>query len=670
ETQAVLDTLVESLPTARLLLLATYRPEYQHGWGSKTAYTQLRLDPLPREQAQVFLDVLLGDGSGLQPLKQQVIALTQGNPFFLEESVQSLIETGGLGGARGAYRLGHPLQTLRVPDTVQAVLAARIDRLPPQEKQLLQTAAVIGHEVPFPVLRAIAELSDEDLSRSLSHLQAAEFLYETRLFPQHEFTFKHALTQQVAYETLLQEGRRVLHARVVAAIEALAGDRVAEQVQRLAHHAFQGEIWDKAVAYFRQAGDKALARSAFREAVTFFEQALVALKHLPGSHDAREQAVDLHLALHHALSPLEEYGRFFDHLREAEILAEALHDQRRLGLVLASMCSAFRVVQGDHDRAVECGQRALAIATAVGEFGLKVVSNHFLGQTYRSLGDYRRAMEYLRMAAASLEGNLSCEPFGLGGPVYVASLNYLVWCLADLGEFAEGIASAEEAVRIAEALDQPEGLLLAYRSVGYLYLVKGDLHKAISMLERGLALCQAGDLPGYVPWTASSLGYAYVLSGCIAEAIPLLEQAVQRPTSTGKVGHAVRVAYLGEAYLAAGRIDEAIELARHALEFSREHKERGHQVYALRLLGEIGARREPPESDQAGGYYRQALALAEEVGMQPLVAHCYLGLGRLYAQIGRRERARAELSSATGLYRAMEMTFWLPQAEAALIHTG
>jgi class 3 adenylate cyclase len=264
ETQALLDSLVESLPTARLLLLVNYRSEYQHGWGSKSYYTQFRLDPLPSASADELLQALLGDDPSLVPLKQLLIARTEGNPFFLEESVRTLVETGVLVGEPRAYRLAQALPTIQVPATVQAVLAARIDRLPAEEKRLLQTAAVIGTEVPLPLLQAIVDIPEATLHRGLAHLQAAEFLYETRLFPGPEYTFRHALTHEVAYGNLLLERRRVLHGRIVEAIEALAPDRVVEQVERLAHHAVRGEVWVKALAYCRQAGEKTMARSAHR----------------------------------------------------------------------------------------------------------------------------------------------------------------------------------------------------------------------------------------------------------------------------------------------------------------------------------------------------------------------------------------------------------------------
>ena len=264
-------------------------------------------------------------------------------------------------GEPGAYRLARALPTIQVPATVQAVLAARIDRLPPEEKRLLQTAAVIGTEVPLPLLQAIAELPEEALHRGLAHLQAAEFLYETRLFPEHEYTFKHALTHEVAYGSLLQERRRILHARIVEALEALAGTGVAEQVERLAHHALRGEVWDKALTYCRQAGAKAKDRAAFREAVEAFEQALKALTHLPEDSDTKGLAIELRLALGNPLYALGEYGRRLALLGEAEALARALDDRVRLGWVLASLTHGRRIT-GDYHGALVAGQQALELA--------------------------------------------------------------------------------------------------------------------------------------------------------------------------------------------------------------------------------------------------------------------------------------------------------------------
>jgi class 3 adenylate cyclase/tetratricopeptide (TPR) repeat protein len=666
ETQALLDGLVESLPTARVLLLVNYRPEYQHGWGSKTYYTQLRLDPLPPVSAHELLHALLGDDPRLAPLKELLIARTEGNPFFLEESVRILVETGVLVGPPGAYHLAQPVESLQVPATVQAVLAARIDRLPPEEKRLLQTATVIGTEVPLPLLQAIAELPEATLHRGLAHLQAAEFLYETRLFPERDYTFKHALTHEVAYSSLLLERRRVLHARVVEAIEALAGERVAEQVERLAHHALRGEVWDKALAYCRQAGEKAMARSAYREAVGYFEQALSVLSHLPEQRDTIEQGIDLRLALRSAFYPSGDWGRILAVLREAEALAEALDDPGRLGQVSMLLSNYFYGMCA-YDQAIASGQRALALAAASGDVVLHALTNRYLGVTYQFQGNYRRAIDCFRQTVASLEGTRPRERFGLPFLPVVASRAYLALGHAELGMFAEGRTLGEAGLRIAEEVDHPNSLMFACYGIGLLALRQGDLRRALPLLERAVGICQDTDLPAYFPWMAAALGAAYTLSERIADAIPLLTQAMEQTIATEAIilqAHCRLV--LGEAQVLAGRLEEAHALAEHTLAHARAHQERGYQAYAWRLLADIAARREPLEDAPAEAHYRQALALAEELGMRPLQAHCHLGLGTLYAKIGQAGQARTALSTAIALYRAMEMTFWLPQAEAVL----
>jgi predicted ATPase len=666
ETQALLDSLVASLPTARLLLLVNYRPEYQHGWGNKTYYTQLRLDPLPPVSADALLQALLGDDASLAPLTPLLIPRTEGNPFFLEESVRTLVETGLLVGAPGAYRLAQPLDTFQVPATVQAVLAARIDRLPPEEKRLLQTAAVIGTEVPMPVLQAIAELPEAAFHHGLAHLQAAEFLYETRLFPEHAYTFKHALTHEVAYGGLLQERRRVLHARIVEVLETLAGDRVTEQVERLAHHALRGELWAKALTYCWQAGDKALTRSANREGVACFEQALAALQHLPESRATREQAIDLHLALGLALQQRGEPAQKLDHLRAAETLAEALHDQRRLGRIYSAMTNTLWGM-GDNACALAYGQRALALAATLGDFRLQAEANFFLGQVYYGLGDYRQAMDLLRQNVASLQGDLLQERTGTPGPTAAFSRARLVWCLAEVGEFPEGMVRSAEAIRIAEASNYPYCLIAVHFAAGYLYLRQGDLPQAISMFERCVALSQDLHLPAWFSASISILGYGYALEGRAAEAVLLLEQAREHAAAGRFVSfHSATIAWQSESALLVGRLDDALTLAEQALAMYRKRKERGHEAWALRLLGDIATQRQPPEVETAEASYRQALALAEELGMRPLQAHCHRSLGTLYAATGQREPARTELSTAIALYHDMEMTFWLPQTEAAL----
>ncbi|MGH8072124.1 MAG: ATP-binding protein [Candidatus Entotheonellia bacterium] len=492
ETQALLDSLMESLPTARILLLVNYRPEYQHGWGSKTYYTQLRLDPLPPTSAAELLRALLGDDASFAPLHRVLIERTEGNPFFLEESVRTLVEIGVLVGEPGAYRLVQALPTIQVPTTVHAVLAARIDRLPAEDKRLLQTAAVIGTEVPFPLLQAIAELPEADLHRGLAHLQAAEFLYETRLFPDREYTFKHALTHEVAYGSLLQERRRTLHARIVEAIERLYPDRLTDQAERLAHHAFRGEAWWQAVAYLRQAGAKAFARSSNREALACFEQVLTALTHLPETREMLEQAIDVRFDLGDALKPLAEFERIEGYLREAERLAGRLDDQRRLGWLSANM-SSYYLNTGAHAADVRTfAQRVEAIGERLSDVPLQVAAQYYLALACYTSGDYRGTEDHCRRLMQSLQDDRTRERFGVAVFPAVLSHGYLARTLAERGVFDEGDAHGQEAIQIAEALDHPYSLVLACLALAYVNSLRGDLSQAARLLERAVGTPRGG----------------------------------------------------------------------------------------------------------------------------------------------------------------------------------
>jgi class 3 adenylate cyclase/tetratricopeptide (TPR) repeat protein len=668
ESQALIDSLVESLPTARLLLLVNYRPEYQHGWGSKSYYTQLRLDPLPPASAEELLHALLGDHPGLQPLTRLLIERTERNPFFLEESVRTLVETGVLIGERGAYSLTRALPSIPVPATVQAVLAARIDRLPQGEKSLLQAAAVIGKRVPFTILEAIAP--EGDLRLRLAHLQAAEFLYETSLFPELEYTFKHALTHEVAYTSLLQQRRRDLHARIVTAIEERSADRQAEHVDRLAHHALRGEVWDKAVMYLRQSGAKATARSAYREAVSCFEQALEALAHLPGSRDTMALAIDLRLDLRTALTPLGHYREILGLLGEAEGIARELHDDRRLGHVVADMSARLRNT-GDHAGALEAGRRASAIAASLGDRDLQFEATYRLAQAHFAVGDFARSVDLLQRIVDILGGGRVPEEVARL-PRYLAAWPraWLALGLASVGRLMEALAQGEQAVRIAEAADHLHSMIEARAALGRVHLDKGEFERAIALLESGLGPSRAWNI-----WDSSvfsSLGYAHTLSGRPGLGLPLLQEAVERGHSIDALGlgHAVRLSRLSEGFLLAGRIDDARERARQALDLATAQKERGNEAYALRVLGEIAARGERSEVAAAERDLGAALALGTELGMRPLVAHCHLGLGKLYRRTDKPEQAQGHLATATTMYREMGMTFWLEKAEAELAEAG
>jgi class 3 adenylate cyclase/tetratricopeptide (TPR) repeat protein len=663
ESQAFLEGLVDSLPTARVLLLVNYRPEYQHRWGRKTYFREMRVDPLPPQTMDAFLDTMLGKDPTLEPLKPLLAHRTEGNPFFLEESIRELVEMKFLAGERGDYRLVKLAETLNIPHSARAILTARIDRLASEDKWILQIAAVVGTDVAFALLKAIADASEEQLRSSLSNLQAAEFLYETPMFPDLEYTFRHALTHEVAYESLVRERRRAIHAAIVDATEELYPDRRAERVERLANHAMRGEAWEKALVYARQAGVKMLQRSSNLEAAAFFGNALEALNRLPVDRRTQELAIDLRFDLRSALMPLGEFGRTLDIMREAEQRAKELDDQRRLGRVSASMTNLFWEM-GEQDRAIASALRALGIADSVDDDAVRDMARRYLGRSYYAIGDYRKAIEVFRQIVGAPRADPA--PAATSGSAVLTRV-FLMLCLAELGEFAEAARYGEESLAIAQAIDHPFNLCAAHSALGRVHVHHGEFGKAAPLLEKGFEICKTANIPLLLPFSASPLGACYLGLGRTKEALPLLEAAVEHATSMRRmVEYAQWTFWLSQALLLDGSLDRAAEAAERALEFAQTYKERGQQAWTLRLLGDICVQRGPAAFGQAEEHYRQCLALAHELGMRPLQARCHLSFGLLHGHAGRDDEAHTALSTAHELMQAMNMTFWRERAETAL----
>ncbi|HUP37394.1 MAG TPA: adenylate/guanylate cyclase domain-containing protein [Candidatus Limnocylindria bacterium] len=657
ETHAAMDALVEALPP-RTLVASTYRPEYVDRWSRHPGYTQVRVEALEPSAAGAMLDALLGDDPGLVPLKRLVAERANGNPLFLEECVTTLVETGALAGERGAYRLTRPVLSLEVPATVQATIASRIDRLRYEDKRLLQAASVIGDAVPVRLLETVADASADEVRRGLDQLHRAGLLDQRALFPDLEYGFRHALVHDVAYESLLHERRRALHARILDAIEgAYEGGRLVEQTERLAHHAFLGEVWDRAVDYCRRAGARTLARMASWESVSFFERALAALARRPADPAARATGVDLRCDLHNALVPLGQLARSVAVLREAAALAEALGDRPRLARAL-SFESNVHWELGEADEAARVGEHALAIAEETRDLGLQVVGNYNVGAGRRALGDYRQALTVLRRNLALLPLRGTGETFGLPGIAAVLTRAHLAWSLAELGQFDEAVAVAQDGVQLAEGCRDPYSLAYALLGLGGTLVRRGRMWEADGVLERGIAL--GAEMPAFFPPFAGDLAIVYAMTSRGAEALALAERAVRQAQSMQRLGRlSLITTHLGEVRLLTGQPGAAEAEGRRALALAQAHKERGNMVYALRLLGLAAAERQPPDLERARGHHAEALALADELGMRPLAARCHLGLGRLARRAGDGAGADKHLGEARALFEDMGMTFWL-----------
>jgi DNA-binding NtrC family response regulator/tetratricopeptide (TPR) repeat protein len=628
-TEDWIGRLADRIAGKRALIVMTCRPGYRPGLGSRSVQTALALSTLSGEESLRIAGGLLGVEELPAGLQALVLDKAEGNPFFIEELVRSLEEQGVVRRADDQVVLAASLDEVSVPDTVEEVILDRTHRLEDSLKQVLEVASVIGRTVPLALLRAVTGRAEAALGADLRGLQAAEFLHETRLVPEVEYTFKHALTQDVAYGRVKPDARRSLHARIVEAIESLYRDRLDEHVERLAYHAARGERWSQAVRYSRRAGAKAFERSANREAAACFEEALAALARLPGNADTLPEAIDIRLAARSVLLQLAELPRIERYLREAEALATALGDRGRLAWVWTYM-SIAHLFAGNPGEALAVGERALALAEAVGDVGLKASARTPLAHACCERGDYRRAIALYGEAIEALGGDLVRERLGQAVPPSLYARSISAICLAELGEFAEAQRFATEAATLTRTLDLPFGFVLARMALGHTAIVQGHAEDAMAALAPALEMIEARGIPTWFPWAAALRGYALGLSGRVDEGGALLERALERALALPFLfGHSQWVAWLAHVHLLAGRVDAARRVADEALRLSRQRGTRGYEAWALWVLGEAEARGGASSASAAETFTLQARALAETLGMRPLVERCEGVLDRL-----------------------------------------
>ena len=647
ETQAVLDSLAESLGSAAVLLAVNYRPEYRHGWGSKSYYRQLRLDPLPPESADALLAALLGGDPSIAKLAPLLIERTEGNPLFLEESVRTLVETGVLVGEPGAYRLAGGAAPIQMPATVQSILAARIDRLRPELKRLLQAAAVVGKTVPVALLASVAEMPEDALHAALAELQAAELLYEARLFPDLEYTFKHALTHEVAYGGVLQERRRALHGRILDVLEQLHADRLGEHAEVLAHHAERAALTDRAVRYLREAGNRAAARSANREAIELLERALALLAELPESRDTLSEALDVRIALgsplialHGPPSPIVEAS-----YRAALDLVERLDDASRRFLVQWGLWYV-QFTRADYPPAVEAGEHLLQTARRTGDRDQLLEAHHALWPTLAAMGEVKRALPHIERGLELYDRERHAGMASLyGGHDPGACARYFLaasqWAL---GYPERAIAAAHEAIRFTEALGHAMTSTMTFGMVAWILYNSGDRRAAVTAAERCMAIVEKHGFRGW------NIGMGV-----------LLHAAREQPPDAATLdalrkGQALEIMRTWRSVIGSCTIASlygAIEAPRQGLDVLAALGDvaatglYGPEVY--RVQGELRRMAsEPPE--EVARCFERAIELARGRELRSLELRAATSLARLWRDQGRREDARRTLARVYGWF--------------------
>jgi len=669
ETQVLLDNLVESLPTGRLLLLVNYRPEYQHGWGSKTYYTQVRLDPLPPASADALLQALLGDDPSLALLKRLLIERTEGNPFFLEESVRALVETGVLAGEPGAYRVTRPLPDIAVPATVQAVLAARIDRLPPDAKRLLQTAAVIGTEVPLPLLQTVTDMAPETLHRSLAQLQGAEFLYETHLFPERVHTFKHALTQNVAYQSLLTSTRQQVHRQIAQTLETLFPETVETQPELLAHHYTEAAQHEPAVAYWLRAGQRALARSAHLEAINHVTTGIELLKTLPETPEHTQQALTLHIALGAALQVPK--GGAAPEVEQAYTQAYALCQQ--VGETSQLVPVLFGLWRFYHSRAQfhtarELGDTLLRLAQRAADPALAVIAHHALGNTWLCLGALPAARQHLEEGIIRDTPDQRRAPaFRIGHDSGVACRAFAAWTLWLLGYPEQALARLREALTLAHALSHPFSLAFARCWAAMVSQFRRDVSAVHEQAEATVVLSTE---QGFAPWAAPGTilrGWALARQGQGEAGLAQVRQGIATTRATGA---AVLVPYfctlLADVSAHLGHMEDGLQALAEAHTLVEQQEERWWEAEVCRLRGVLLLRQTGTPQAEAEAWFQRALDIAHRQEAKSLELRAALSLSRLWQQQGKRAEARALLAPIYDWFTEGFDTADLQEAKALL----
>jgi class 3 adenylate cyclase/tetratricopeptide (TPR) repeat protein len=653
ESLAFLEILRESSNDATILLLVNYRADHQ----SKPLrnITELRIDPLPAASAGELLDGLIGSRAELGPIKQALMNTTEGNPLFLEESVRSLIESGVLVGEPGQLRLRGSLPPGFVPKTIQALLAARIDRLRPETKEMLQCAAVIGTDVPRALLEAMAGVPQSEIERGTRELLSADFLYEKTLFPEIAYAFRHAMTREVAYAGLLREQKTALHARAADAMIALADGRIDEYVERIALHAEQGGMWPVALDYLDRAGTKAFALYANVKAAGFFEQAINILRHLPENRTTLEKAVDLRFKVRNALIPVCELDRVSQTLNEIEPLLAKLGDKARSARLAGFRCN-HHFLAGEQRRAIEIGDTGLRLARDCGDAIIQGELLYRIGQSYHALGENGLAVALLQKSLEFASDPRGPNRFELSIILAVVKRTWLTFALSECGEFRTGLDHAKRALGIAEKSEHPLSQVLGWLAIGHVLQRKGELDGAIGCMERGLLLCDSYSLPIWRFRLLSSLGAAYACCGQLSNGIDLAEQALAGAERLKLiVDQPLFLVNLAQASMLANRPEAALTYGNRALEIALAHEGKGHEAWARFAIARAAWVAAPASTHKPAHELETALRLATECGEQPLAAFCQTTLGDIHRRRGDKALAKKFTAAADAIYLNLDM---------------
>jgi class 3 adenylate cyclase/predicted ATPase len=667
ETQALIALIADSIANARVLMVVNYRPEYRHEWGNKSYYSQLRLNTLEPEDAELMASALLGKSAELDSVKRLIIERTDGNPFFIEEMLQALFDEGVLA-RNGVVRIAGPLSQLRLPATVQGILAARIDRQPNDHKQLLQTLSVIGRESRIDLIRQIVPTAEPQLRRMLAELQASEFIYEQQTPSGADYVFKHALTQEVAYESVLIERRKALHEHVAQAIEVTYEYRLQDHYRELAYHYRRSGNSHKAIAYLRLTGQQAAQRSANAEAVAHLIDALNLLQTLPETSERNRQELELQIALGVPLGMLRghvaaEVGAAYTRAQE---LCGQLGETSQLFPVLTGL-RLFYHAQGDLQRARELGEELFDLAQRLHDPILILGASRMLGDTLFWIGELHFAREHFERTIAlysSHERHSALSIYGYDEGVFGYSYAALVaWFM---GYPEQGLKKAEKAVALAQELAHPYSIAAALAFTARLHLCRRDMAMARQYAAACIALSKERGFAFWLIWGNLLFGRVLVEERREEDGIAQMRDSLAAYQTLGAgLGRSDFLALLAEACAEAGRIQEGLAVVDEALAWVEKTAERNCEAELYRLKAEL-LLADGSNSVRVESCLRYAIRVARTQNANSWELRATTSLARLLAREGRHDEARTKLAEIYNWFTEGFDTADLKEAKALL----
>jgi class 3 adenylate cyclase/tetratricopeptide (TPR) repeat protein len=614
ESLGVLNALIGAIGGVPILVLVNFRPEFTETWASRAAYTRVRLEPLGPQSMASLLEHLLGTSPELEQLRRTLVSRTEGNPLFIEESVRSMVETGALIGTRGNYQPSSANVPFDVPVSVQSVLAARMDRLEPDAKRLLQCASVIGKDFSFQVLQGLSELDPASLDAQLGLLKEGEFIHEVKLFPDKEYTFKHALTHQVTYGSLVSHRKVDLHSQVLRLVEVQWKNPTNEQLQHMARHALAGEFWEDAARYGREAGLRLAEQNATRPAAIAFETALDALAKLPYTEARARVRIELCFRLRDAYFILGDNERIPLRLEEAEALCEQLGDRTQIAWSRLQH-SGFCWQSGRLQEAVDAADAALGVAQSEKNASLRSLAYYRRGLALCALGRFEESSTALLAALAWLDTDEGRSYFQLGGLPYCFACSFMAWSLAEMGELERAVEWGEKGYNFATEQGQAYSQCVSAFGLSHalIYLHRGEECRPI--LERAYELGLSGETKSTVPWLGTKLSRIHAIAGRQDLAHIVLEESryAEGPQ------HAYTHFEIGRALFAANKFDDALDALATAKSIGQVQAEASVVAWADWLIAVIARER---GDDSASDTIAAVGALASQRGWGTLARAC------------------------------------------------